>query len=56
MMAEQKRAHNIAEAVMQPSALAMTRFVLGDKHEESPKAISLYNNTRKEKNCSNVIV
>ena len=45
MIAKQKKAHNIAETVIKPSALAMTRIVLGDKHEKSLKAIPLSNNT-----------
>ena len=42
IIAKQKKAHNIAETVIKPSALAMTRIVLGDKHEKSLKAIPLF--------------
>ena len=45
----QKKAHNIAETVIKPSAVAMTRIVLGDKHDKSLKAIPLSNNTVKRR-------
>ena len=44
IIAKQKKAHNIAETVIKPFALAITRIVLGDKHEKSLKAIPLSNN------------
>ena len=49
IIAKQKKPHNIAETVIKPSALAMTRIVLGDKHEKSLKAIPLSNNTVKRR-------
>ena len=49
IIAKQKKPHNIAETVIKPSALAMTRIVLGDKHEKSLKAIPLSNHTVKRR-------
>ena len=49
IIAKQKKAHNIAETVIKPSALAVIRIVLGDKHEKSLKAIPLSNNTVKRR-------
>ena len=49
IIAKQKKTRNIAETVIKPSALAMTRIVLGHKHEKSLKAIPLSNNTVKRR-------
>ena len=46
IIAKQKKVHNIAETVIKSSALAMTRIVLGDKHEKSLNKLSLYLTTQ----------
>ena len=51
-MPKQKNAHHITETVIKPSALAMTKIVLGDKYENKrTKTIALSNNTRDLDNC-----
>ena len=56
LIAKQKKAHNIGESLVKPSALAMFRIVLNEESERKIQAIPLSDNRVREhsseKNCS----
>ena len=45
LIAKQKKARNIGETLVKPSALAMVRIVLNEESERKMQAIPLSNNT-----------